>query len=71
MIEWEAVAQMIDSESEGEFRPSEPHAREMGSVETACGLDAATMETLPQRWEAISYDGKCTECFSATQAPSD
>ena len=68
MIEWEAVAQMIDSESDGELRPSEPHARENASSETACGLNAAEMEPLPQRWETISQHGKCSECFSITQA---
>jgi hypothetical protein len=68
MVEWEAVAQMIDVESDGEMRPGEPHARERGSLATACGLNATKMEALPQRWEAISLDGKCTECFSATQA---
>ena len=67
MVEWEAVAQMINSESDGEARPGEPHARETGSSQTACGLEATDMEALPQRWEAISHDGKCTACFSVTQ----
>lgn len=67
MIEWEAVADMIDSGPDREPRPGEPHARKNGSSKTACGLDAANMEPLPQRWEAISLDGKCSECFSTTQ----
>lgn len=62
---------MIDSQSEGQLRPGEPHARQSGSIETACGLDAAAMQTLPQRWEAISFDGRCSERSSASLAPTN
>lgn len=77
MLEWEAVAPSIhtqtetseenSAEAQGDLLPAEPHARENGSSRTACGLDATAMDPLPQRWEAISVGGKCQECFTVTQ----